>query len=317
MSEKEKLDVKDIAGQQHFTKPPARYSDAGLVKKMEEHGIGRPSTYAPTINTIVTRNYVERDENKRLKPTDIAFVVNDLLVNHFHHIVDFKFTADMENDLDSIAAGEKEWQPVIGDFYTPFHNNLAEKYEQLSRKDIMPEEKSQEICDKCGAPMIIKTGRYGKFYACSAYPNCKNIKSVDKNKDGVVDEKDKAISEQVEKLKEKYKDQKCDKCGADMIIRTGRFGPFLACSAYPKCKNIKSIEENNQGTGVKCPVCGKGEIVQKRSRRGAFYACNNYPDCKTSFSNKPTGQKCPKCQSLMLEGRDGDDAYCSNKDCGK
>lgn len=317
MGQKEKLEVKDVSGQQHFTKPPARYSDASLVKKLEEHGIGRPSTYAPTIATIISRNYVERDENKRLKPTDIAFVVNDLLFNHFQQIVDFKFTADMENNLDSIATGEKEWQPVIGEFYQPFHDNLQKKYEQVNRKDIMPEEKTEEKCDKCGAPMIIKTGRYGKFLACSAFPNCKNIKPLDKNKDGVVDEKDKAAGAVVEKLKEKYKDQKCDKCGADMIIRTGRFGPFLACSAYPKCKNIKSIEENNQGTGVKCPVCGKGEIVQKRSRRGAFYACNNYPSCKTSFSNKPTGDKCPKCESLMLEGRDGDDPYCSNKTCEK
>ncbi len=310
----EKLSVLDVSGQQHFTKPPARYSDATLVKKMEEHGIGRPSTYAPTIATITSRNYVERDENKRLKPTDIAFVVNDLLVNHFPHIVDLEFTAEMENNLDEVANGDKEWQPVIGDFYRPFHDNLQAKYEQVNRKDIMPEEKSDEKCDKCGAPMIVKTGRYGKFLACSAFPECKNIKSLDKNKDGVVDEKDKKIGEQVEKLKEKYVGQKCEKCGSDMVVRTGRFGPFLACSGYPKCRNIKSIEENNNTTGVKCPLCGKGEIVQKRSRRGVFYACNNYPACKNAYTGKPTGKICNKCGALMIETKDGDEV-CSNKKC--
>jgi len=313
MAESEKLEVKDISGQQHFTKPPARYSDASLVKKLEEHGIGRPSTYAPTIATITSRNYVERDENKRLKPTDIAFVVNDLLVAHFPTIVDFKFTADMENKLDDIAAGEKDWQPVISEFYDPFHRNLKDKYEQVDRKDIMPEEKSDEKCDKCGAPMIIKTGRYGKFLACSAFPDCKNIKPLDKNHDGKVDEKDKRLGEQVEKLKEKYEGQKCEKCGSDMVIRTGRFGPFLACSGYPKCRNIKSIEENSNTTGIKCPACGKGEIVQKRSRRGIFYACNNYPACKNAYAGKPTGEKCEKCGALMIEGKDG--PKCSNKAC--
>ncbi len=313
MAKDDDLKVIDVSGQQHFTKPPARYSDATLVKKLEEYGIGRPSTYAPTIATITSRNYVERDENKRLKPTDIAFVVNDLLVKHFPTIVDFKFTADMEDDLDNIANGEKEWQPVIGDFYRPFHDNLQAKYEQVSRKDIMPEEKTDEKCDKCGAPMIIKTGRYGKFLACSAFPECKNIKSLDKNKDGKIDEKDKKIEQQVEKLQEKYSGQKCEKCGSDMVIRTGRFGPFLACSGYPKCRNIKSIEENNHSTGVKCPACGKGEIIQKRSRRGVFYACSNYPDCKNAYAGKPTGEKCPKCDSLMIEGKNG--PKCSNKEC--
>ena len=163
---------------QHATNPPARYSDASLVKELEKYGIGRPSTYAPTINTIIVRNYVERDENKKLKPTDIAFVVIDLLIKHFPKIVDYKFTAKMEDDLDAIAAGEKTWQPVIGDFYGDFHENLENKYKEINKNDIMPEEKSNEICDKCGAPMIIKTGRYGKFLACSAFPDCKNIKRL-------------------------------------------------------------------------------------------------------------------------------------------
>ncbi|MFA6306637.1 MAG: type I DNA topoisomerase [Patescibacteria group bacterium] len=310
---KEKLELEEIKPEQHFTKPPARYSDAGLVKELEKYGIGRPSTYAPTIATIVDRNYVQRDENKRLGPTDIAFVVNDLLVEHFPKIVDFQFTAKLENDLDSIADGNVEWQPVIKEFYEPFHANLENKYEVINKNDIMPEEKSTEVCDKCGAPMIIKTGRYGKFLACSAFPECKNIKSMpgaDKNGNGQAD------SEEIKELKEKYKAEVCEKCGSAMAVKVGKFGPFLACSAYPKCKNLKNIGGGNNGTGITCPVCGKGEVVQKRSRRGLFYACNQYPACKTAFWGKPTGEKCPDCDALLIEDAKKGEVKCSNKDCG-
>ncbi|MFH0891169.1 MAG: type I DNA topoisomerase [Candidatus Falkowbacteria bacterium] len=304
----EKLDLISLDKVQHFTKPPARYSDAGLVKELEKDGIGRPSTYAPTIATIEARNYVTRDDNKKLAPTDIAFVVNDLLVEHFPGIVDFKFTALMENELDRVAEGELAWQPVIRNFYTPFAANLEEKYDEIKKTDIMPEEKSEEVCDKCGAPMIIKTGRYGKYLACSAFPDCKNIKSL-KNKDDV------QKNEKMAELEEKYKDEVCDKCGAKMAVKNGRFGPFLGCSAYPKCKNIKSIKENGGATGIKCPVCGEGEIVQKRSRRGIFYACNRYPDCKTAYAGKPMSEKCPDCGNLLIETRDGG-AKCADKGCG-
>jgi DNA topoisomerase I len=310
---KEKLDLEEIKKEQHFTKPPARYSDAGLVKELEKYGIGRPSTYAPTIATIVDRNYVQRDENKRLAPTDIAFVVNDLLVEHFPKIVDYQFTAKLENDLDLIAEGEAKWQPIIKEFYEPFHTNLENKYEVINKNDIMPEEKSTEVCDKCGAPMIIKTGRYGKFLACSAFPECKNIKSMpgaDKNGNGQTD------NEEIKELKEKYKDEVCEKCGSAMAIKVGKFGPFLACTGYPKCKNLKNIGGGNNGTGITCPVCGKGEVVQKRSKRGIFYACNQYPDCKTAFWGKPTGEKCPDCDSLLIEDAKKGEVKCSNKDCG-
>jgi len=313
LKEKEKLDLEKINKEQHFTKPPARYSDAGLVKELEKYGIGRPSTYAPTIATIVDRNYVQRDENKRLAPTDIAFVVNDLLVEHFPNIVDYQFTAKMENDLDRVADGEVKWQPIIKEFYEPFHANLENKYEIINKNDIMPEEKSSEVCDKCGAPMIIKTGRYGKFLACSAFPECKNIKSMpgtDRDKNGQAD------SEEIKELKEKYKAEICEKCGSPMAIKVGKFGPFLACTAYPKCKNLKNISGGNNSTGITCPVCGKGEVVQKRSRRGLFYACNQYPTCKTAFWGKPTGEKCPDCESLLIEDAKKGEVKCSNKDCG-
>ena len=217
----------------------------------------------------------------------------------------------MEDDLDEIAAGTDKWQPVIKGFYDPFHENLALKTKELKKSEIMPEEKSEEVCEKCGSAMIIKTGRYGRYLACSGFPKCKNIKSLPGEKGSKAAE----VSEKVKELQEKYKDEVCEKCGSAMVIRNGRFGPFLACSAYPKCKNIKSISENSGSTGIKCPACGKGEIVMKRSRRGAFYACNQYPDCKTSFATKPTGEKCPDCGSLLVEAKDGE-VKCSNKECG-
>ncbi len=305
----EALELHRLDKDEHYTKPPGRYSDAGLVKILEKYGIGRPSTYAPTIATIIERNYVQRDENKKLFPTDIAYVVVDLLVNHFPRIIDYEFTALMETDFDRIAAGENSWRPVIKDFYSPFHANLEIKYNEVNKSDIMPEEKSEEKCDKCGAPMVVKIGRWGKFLACSAYPECKNIKGMGGNGANT----DPETEEKLKKLQDKYKDEKCDKCGADMAIKNGKFGPFLACSAYPKCKNIKNIQENGGATGIKCPKCGEGDIVQKRSRRGIFYACNRYPDCKTAFWAKPTGEKCPVCGSLMVEAKSG--PKCSNKEC--
>ncbi len=316
VKKQEELDLIKLEPEQHFTKPPGRYSDAGLVKALERYGIGRPSTYAPTIATIETRNYVKRDENKKLAPTDIALVVNDLLIAHFPKIVDFQFTAQMENDLDNIAIGHIAWQPVIRDFYNPFHINLEAKYQEVKKEDVVPEEESEEVCDKCGAPMVVKTGRYGKFLACSAFPKCRNIKSlngksVSRNNNQINNEK----SEEIKKLEEKYQEEKCDKCNAPMVIKTGKYGPFLACSAYPKCKNIKNINNKSQSTGVACPNCSQGEIVQKKSRKGIFYACNQYPDCKTAFWNKPTGEKCPDCGALLVEGKKGE-VRCSNKECG-
>lgn len=312
LTEKQTLTLLELRADGHSTNPPARYSDASLVKELEKHGIGRPSTYAPTINTIITRNYVDRDENKKLKPTSIAFVVTDLLINHFSKIVDYKFTAKMEDDLDSIAAGEKKWQPVIADFYGDFHKNLELKYEEIKKSDIMPEEKSTEICDKCGAPMIIKTGRFGKFLACSAYPSCKNIKKMPG--EGSTYEKkepDPAILE----LEKKYTGEVCDKCGSPMKVRVGKYGPFLACSAYPKCKNIKNIAGPGDGQEVACPVCGEGKIVKKFSRRGAFWACSAYPKCKNAYWGQPTGKNCPDCGGLLIRDLKTNKVKCSNREC--
>ncbi len=301
--EKDQLTLRSVMANQHFTKPPARYSDAGLVKELEKHGIGRPSTYAPTISTIITRNYVIRTDDKRLAPSEISFIVTDLLINHFSKIVDYRFTAEMENNLDEIAAGKKDWVPVIKDFYLPFIDNIKTKDKELKKDDIIPQEKSEEICDKCGAAMIIKTGRYGKFLACSAYPECRNLKKIKKETDLKEDK-------ELEDLQAKHQGKTCDKCGAAMTIKKGRFGPFLACSAFPKCKNIKNLDE---GPEIDCPNCKQGKIVKKFSRRGVFYACNNYPDCKNLYNSQPTGQKCSECNSLMITNKGK--IICSNKEC--
>lgn len=282
----DKLELAKLEALQHFTVPPARYSEAGLVKAMEELGIGRPSTYAPTISTIITRKYVTKEE-KRLAPTEMGEIVNKVLIEHFNDIVSYDFTAQMEDDLDEIATGKKEWQPIISEFYKPFEKNLMQKEKELDKKELT-EQKTDEVCDKCGKPMVIKLGRFGKFLACSNYPDCKNTKQLDD--DGKIEE-------------EETTDEKCPECGKDMVFKHGRFGKFLACSDYPTCKTTKAV---NQGTGVKCNKCGKGEIVVKRSKRGKiFYACDQYPDCKHALWSKPTGEICPDCGELLIQaGKD-------------
>lgn len=286
---------KKIDAVQHFTEPPARYSEAGLVKTLEEYGIGRPSTYAPTIATVIDRGYVLREE-RRLKPTDIAFLVSDLLVQHFPEIVDYQFTAHMEKDLDEIAQGSKEWVPVVREFYEPFKQHLAIKEKEIDKKQLT-EEATDETCDVCGRPMVIKIGRFGKFLACTGYPECKNTKHL--NGDG-------------SKAEPELTDVICDVCGRPMVVKRGRFGPFLGCSGYPECKNIKRIEKK---TGVTCPECGKGEIVERRTKTGrTFYSCNRYPKCKFALWSKPTGEKCPESGDLLVFGAKGT-VRCSSKTC--
>ncbi len=287
----------ELKPEQHFTEPPARYSDATLVKALEEYGIGRPSTYAPTIATIEDRGYVERDDKKKLKPKEIAYLVNDLLVEHFPQVVDFQFTALMEENLDEIARGEKDWKPIIATFYHPFKENLDKKDLELNKKDLT-EEKSDEICDKCGKPMVIKMGRFGKFQACTGYPECKSTKPMPGDATAT------AMAE--------LTDEKCEKCGEPMMRRMGRYGPFIGCSGYPKCKNIKSIEIK---VNLKCPKCKDGDIIQKRSKRGKmFYGCNKYPDCDFALWDKPTGEMCPETKDPLVYGAKGI-IKCSNKEC--
>ncbi len=300
LSEDESLEAESIEPKQHFTEPPPRYTEASLVKTLEENGIGRPSTYAPTISTVIDRGYVEKD-GRKLVPTELATLVNGLLVEHFPDIVDLEFTAKMEEDLDDIATGEKDWVPVIRDFYGPFEENLKKKEKEIKKKDIA-EEKTDEVCEKCGKPMVIKMGRYGKFLACTGFPECRNTKAIAK-----IDDDGK-----IELEKQEETDEKCEKCGSPMVVKRGRFGPFLSCSNYPECKTVKSIQKK---VGVNCPKCGKGDIIEKKTRKGrTFFACSRYPKCDFALWNRPTGEECPKCGSLMVFAKQ-DLIKCSNKEC--
>lgn len=299
LQEQEKITLIKLTPSQHFTQPPPRYTEASLIKTLEKYGIGRPSTYAPTMSVIQERNYVEKDEQKRFKPTEIGVLVNDILVGHFPEIVDIKFTAAMEENLDKIARGEEKWIPIIKNFYEPFNKNLMKKEKELTKKDLT-EQSSQEICEKCGKPMVIKIGRFGKFLACSGYPDCKNTKQL--GSDGLPDNN----------APNNLTNEKCDLCGAPMQLKHGRFGKFLGCSRYPDCKRIKRIEKT---TGVKCPSCGKGDIVEKKSKRGKiFFACNQYPSCQFALWQKPNGEKCPECDSLLTFATKNK-IVCSNKEC--
>lgn len=290
LEEGEDVDLKSIESKQHFTEPPPRYSEAALVKKLEAEGIGRPSTYAPTISTIIARNYVEK-EGRVLKPTDTGKVVTDVLVEHFSNIVDLKFTANMEDDLDKIADGEKKWVPIVREFYGPFHGLIENKEKTLKKSDIV-NEKSDEICDQCGKKMVIKLGKYGKFLSCSDYPKCKNAKPLGENGE----------DKEFLALQKKFNGKRCEKCDGEMEVKKGKFGPFLGCKSYPKCKNIKPIIKF---TGVKCPKCG-GQLVERRTRKGGrlFYGCGKFPKCKFATWDKPLKTPCKKCGGLMVEKKE-------------
>jgi DNA topoisomerase I len=291
----DKLDIKDVLPQQKFTSAPPRYNEATLVKVLEENGIGRPSTYAPTISTIIERKYVDKNEEKRLYPLEIGFPVNDLIVENFPDIVNIDFTATIEESFDEIATGKKKWVPVIREFYGPFHKLLEQKTKSVKKEDIM--EKLDRKCPECGGDLVMKFGRYGKFIACSNYPTCKYTEKTDEEK------KEDAENSGII----------CDKCGAPMVVKRGRFGAFLGCSKYPDCKNIMKIE---QKMGIKCPKCGQGDVVARKSKKGRmFYGCNKYPDCDFVMWNKPTGELCPECNQPLGFAPRGK-VKCSNKECG-
>jgi DNA topoisomerase-1 len=268
--------------EQHFTEPPPRYTEATLVKALEEKGIGRPSTYAPIMSTIQDRGYAERD-GRYLKPTDLGLVVNDLLVDHFPEFVDVGFTAEMESELDDVAGGERKWQPVVQGVYKP----LEEKLAVAAREAPKQVQETEEVCPECGKPMVIRWGRRGRFLACSGFPECRFTRPLEGEEQEA----------QVEATEEA-----CPECSAPMVVRTGRFGRFLACSRYPECKGSKPILAK---TGVKCPRDG-GDLLERRTRKGrTFYGCSNYPRCDFTVWARPFSQPCPKCGSLIVAERDG------------
>ncbi len=289
LKEGEKADLTSIKTEQHFTEPPSRYSEASLIKKLEAEGIGRPSTYAPTISTLQARMYIDI-EKRQIIPTEIAFKVTDMLEKHFSEIVDAEFTSNMEEVLDEIADEGKDWQKVLHDFYFPFMEKIAEGKEKIiSQKLAKPLGRN---CPKCGEELLLRGGRYGNFIACSGFPKCKYTEQV---------ESDDAEGEA--KPQAETTDQKCEKCGADMVIKNGRNGKFLACSAYPECKNTKALDDGDAPTtDVPCPDCG-GKLLFRKSRRGAFWGCENYPECKFISKFEPTLKKCeqPECDGTLAK----------------
>jgi len=287
LKEGDKAEIQTIKPEQHFTEPPPRYSEASLIKKLESEGVGRPSTYAPTIATLSGRTYVTI-EKKQIVPTEMAFTVTKILEENFANIVDISFTANMEDKLDEVSEGKVDWQKLLSDFYFPFMEQVAAGKENIvSLKLAKP---LGRTCPKCGeSELLLRSGRFGNFIACSGFPKCKYTEQCD------------AEGNKVE-VKIETSDEKCEKCGSEMIVKNGRNGKFLACSNYPDCKSTKSMESESKVSEIPCPDCG-GKLLWKQSRRGAFWGCEKYPDCKFISKFEPTTIKCKEeeCEGVVAE----------------
>jgi DNA topoisomerase-1 len=303
----DEIKLLELKSNEKFTEPPNRYSEAGLVKELEARGIGRPSTYASIMKTLEERGYVTK-EGRTLFPTDTGDVVSSFLETNFAEYISDTFTAEMEDELDDIAEGKREYEKTLKDFYIPFIKDVKEK-DKLAKATNMGEAPSDMKCPKCGGEMIIKLARSGKFYSCAKYPDCDGARTMEGN--------------ELEGPKETGEmcplcgDKKGKSGGGKLVVRQGKFGAFVSCSRYPKCKFIKEDEEEKKKkmTDVTCPVCNKGKMMERRGRFGVFYSCSNYPDCKNAIKAKPTGNICPLCQSLMMEGTKTIPERCSNKMC--
>jgi len=369
------LDLKTLMPRQHFTQPPPRFSEATLVKELEENGIGRPSTYASILSTIMDREYVEKDKG-RFHPTELGFLVNDLMVSSFGDIVDVGYTARMEEELDEIEEGRLHWIDALREFQSKFEVDLARAKKEMRnvKREALP---TDQICDKCGRPMVLKWGRFGRFLACSGYPECKTTREINGNgklaSQGNGQELAavaKAAPVTVTKAEPdplEAEAEPCEKCGRPMVLKRGRFGQFLACSGYPECKSTRRIRMNKEGkaeakpdvlldadcprcgsklavkhgrfgeftacssypkcryikmqeTGVDCPECGKGRIVERKSKRGKlFFGCDRYPDCNFVLWNRPVARDCPDCSSPYLvekvSKREGRRLVCAAEGC--
>ena len=302
MNEGDRIDLLAINTEQHFTEPPPRYTEASLIRALEEHGIGRPSTYASIIATLQQREYVEL-ENKRFHPTDVGRIVNKFLTQHFSRYVDYDFTAELEDELDAVSRGEKELVPLLREFWQPFKKLVDNKDKTVQRKDVTQEE-IDEKCPKCNAQLSIRLGRRGRFIGCTAFPECDYTRSLE--------DEDDSSQEAVE-------GRRCPECQSDLVIRHGRYGKFIGCSNYPKCKYIEPLEKPAD-TGVECPTCHQGTMLKRKSRRGKiFYSCSRYPDCEYAVWNEPVRQACPVCRWPMLTlkttKRRGTELVCPQQDC--
>lgn len=282
LKENDPIKLEKLESNAHVTEPPAHYSEASLIKVLESLGIGRPSTYAPTISLLQNRDYI-KVEKKQISALESAFKVIEILEKHFEEIVDSKFSASLEEELDNIAQNKADYQQVLKDFYYPFMDKI-----EAGKKNIISQkvhEKTGQSCPKCGGELVKKNSRYGEFIACNNYPKCKYIKQTENANDGANQEL-------------------CEKCGGEMVQKFSRNGAFLACNNYPECKNTKSLKNTPNANeiieGVKCPECG-GDIALKRSKKGSFYGCNNYPKCRFLSNHKPINKRCEKCHYLMSE----------------
>ena len=293
-----------LYGEQHFTQPPPRYTEASLVKTLEEHGIGRPSTYANIISTLLEREYVVLDK-KHFVPTDVGRVVNKFLTEHFTRYVDYDFTAKLEDELDLVSTGKREWVPLLEDFWTGF-NRLIEDKKNLSRKEVT-QEQLDEACPKCGMQLTVRLGKRGKFVGCSGFPACdytRNLNGGQETAEAVVT----------------VEGRSCPKCGSGLVIKNGPYGKFIGCSSYPKCKFIESLIKPRD-SGVVCPQCKAGNLIERKSRYGkVFYSCSTYPKCNYAVWNPPVAQSCPKCKwpilTLKTTKRRGTELVCPVKECG-
>lgn len=301
------LECTDISPLQHFTQPPARYSEGTLVKALEERGLGRPSTFAATVTTIIQRGYVER-EAKTLVPTPLGEITTKLMCDNFAEIVDYGFTAGMEESLDEIENGEKKMLDVLRPFYADFEKEVDAAFKNINRESYkLPVVETDILCEKCGSRMVIKSGRFGKFAACPNYPECRNTKALDKDGNPITkEEKEASVTPAPD-------DIKCDLCGGPMVIRSGRYGKFYACASYPKCNGTKPIA---QEIDLPCPLCGSKLALRYGKRRAAFYSCTAYPKCKFATNDTPTDKKCPVCGGMLLQKRGKENVFvCYNKDC--
>ena len=303
----EVLEISSVNPEKHFTEAPPRYTEASLIKFLEEKGIGRPSTYTPIITTILARNYVRRD-GKVLVPTQLGTLTTKIMEENFRDVVDYRFTANMETDLDKIEDGSLNYIDVLNDFWNDFRGDLEKADAKIGSADIkIPVEETDIICDKCGSKMVVRTSKFGKFAACPNFPKCRNTKPL------APVEEQKVELEKKEQKKEVIADFKCEKCGSDMVLRTSRYGSFYACSKYPECKFIKT---KTKELDVPCPTCG-GKVITKYGRnKSVFYSCEHYPKCGFSSWDMPTNEHCPECGKTLFRKKGKNILACADKDCG-
>ena len=313
LSEGQMLDCDHIDPTKHFTEPPARYNDRSLIKFLEKKGIGRPSTFATIVSTIISRNYVKR-EGKAFVPTPLGELTTKLMCEHFPDVVNYKFTAEMEDDLDAIEKNEKSLNNVLNDFWNDFSKELEVAADKLGNIEIeVPVEETDIICDKCGSRMIVKNGRFGKFAACPNYPKCRNTKPLTEKKvESEVAEVEESVVKE-EKKQQEIADFKCEKCGGDMVLRNGKYGSFYACANYPACRFTKQKTKN---IDVPCPECGAKIIVKYSRSRTAFYGCERYPECNFSSWDMPVAEKCPDCGKTLYHKKGKPMLVCHDENCG-